>query len=766
MRRKRFGIVALVLALVLALLPARHTARATTYTVINTNDSGSGSLRQAIIDANNNPGPDTINFNISGCGGVCTIQPTSTLPTLSGGSTTIDGYTQPGAAEATDGTPATLLIEIDGANAGNSDGFSITSADNVIRGLMINRFSRYGVYISGSGTTGNTVSGNYIGTDASGTADLGNTYAGVYISGGAQNNTVGGDTPGERNIISGNWFAGVHIDGNYGSTTDNNVWGNYIGTDASGTADLGNFLYGVYISGGAQNNTVGPDNVIAHHSYYGVYVRWRTSTGNTITQNSIFSNGLGINLVDGANGDIAAPVIVATTAGSVNVVGTACPNCTVEVFENSDTDGEGETYVGNTTANASGAFTVTVSSLGKPYLTATATDVISGTSEFSAVFTMVTGGNVYTVTNTNDSGPGSLRQAIIDDNNNPGPDTINFNISGCGTVCTIQPTSALPTLTDDGTTIDGYTQPGAAPATGGTPATLLIEIDGTNAGNSDGFSITSAGNEIKGLVINRFSRDGVRISGSDATGNTVSGNYIGTDVNGTADLGNNSSGVRITNGAQNNAIGGDTPSERNVISGNWVGVSIYGNGTTGNTVSGNYIGTSASGTADLGNAWHGVYIYDDAQNNTVGPDNVIAYNGWDGVEVNGSNTTGNTVTQNSIFSNDMGIDLKFGANGGIAAPVIVTATLGSVNVVGTACPNCTVEVFENSDTDGEGEIYVGHTTATASGAFTVTVSSLSKPYLTATATDVISGTSEFSAVFTATVTGGGNIYLPIILKNY
>jgi hypothetical protein len=77
-----------------------------------------------------------------------------------------------------------------------------------------------------------------------------------------------------------------------------------------------------------------------------------------------------------------------------------------------------------------------------------------------------------------------------------------------------------------------------------------------------------------------------------------------------------------------------------------------------------------------------------------------------------------------------------------------------------------VEAFENSDADGEGKTYIGDTTATASGAFTVTVSSLSDPYLTATATDAISGTSEFSQVFTATVPVGRNVYLPIILKNH
>jgi len=134
--------------------------------------------------------------------------------------------------------------------------------------------------------------------------------------------------------------------------------------------------------------------------------------------------------------------------------------------------------------------------------------------------------------------------------------------------------------------------------------------------------------------------------------------------------------------------------------------------------------------------------------------------------VDGSGTSGNTITQNSIFSNNLGIDLTTGANGDIAAPVIFTTTLGSVNVVGTACPNCTVELFENSDTDGEGETYVGSATAHGSGDFTLSVSYLSDPYLTAT--DAEDGTSEFSAVFTATVSGAppaGPVYLPIILRN-
>jgi len=157
-------------------------------------------------------------------------------------------------------------------------------------------------------------------------------------------------------------------------------------------------------------------------------------------------------------------------------------------------------------------------------------------------------------------------------------------------------------------------------------------------------------------------------------------------------------------------------------------------------------------------------MFSDTQNNTVGPGNVIAHNGGDGVAVSGRHVSGNTVTQNSIFSNTLGIDLAYDANGGIGAPVILDVTSGPVNVIGTACPGCTVELFENDDTDGEGETFLGITTADGDGDFSLTVSSLGDPYLTATATDPVSGTSEFSAAFTAS--GAKRFaFLPLMLRN-
>lgn len=131
---------ATVLLALLFVLSLRRTSHASTCTVSNTNNSGAGSLRQAIVDANNHAGPDTIAFNISGCGGVCTISLVSALPALSGGKPTIDGYTQPGSAPATSSSPATLLIEIDGTGvAGDVDGLHITSSGNTIKGLVLHR---------------------------------------------------------------------------------------------------------------------------------------------------------------------------------------------------------------------------------------------------------------------------------------------------------------------------------------------------------------------------------------------------------------------------------------------------------------------------------------------------------------------------------------------------------------------------------------------------------------------------------------------------
>jgi parallel beta-helix repeat protein len=282
-------------------------------------------------------------------------------------------------------------------------------------------------------------------------------------------------------------------------------------------------------------------------------------------------------------------------------------------------------------------------------------------------------GDTSSVSNLN-TNPGadaviSLREAIEATNNTPGADTIGFNIPGCGGVCTIQPATPLPVLSDGGTTIDGYRQPGASPASDAQPATLLIELDGllvTEFGGH-GLQITSPNNHARGLVINHFgvgadSRlSGIEIYGSDAYGNTIAGNYIGTNPLGTVAEMNDGSGISIEQGAHGNTVGGGSPADRNIISGNaGVGVSIRYGGANANVVSGNYIGTDASGTQDLGNRLDGVHIGGDANNNRVGGDtagerNLISGNNQTGVWIYGYASY--IPSGNEILGNYIGTDL-------------------------------------------------------------------------------------------------------------
>jgi parallel beta-helix repeat protein len=543
--------------------------------IANPGADGVISLREAIQAANNTAGEDTIGFNIPGCGGVCAIQPLTPLPALSGGGTTIDGYTQPGAAPATETTLAILLIELDVSQVTefSGDGILITSANNVVQGLVINRYGLnangatsgieiigegafnnivagnyigtdpsgtsgtssegcsvilspdthdnliggdspgernilsannvYGVKLDGVGVDGNTVSGNYIGADATGTADLGNRLEGVYIGASASGNTIGGDTLGERNIISGNnqmgiwlrgstnyhptdnviignyigldvtgaarlantgegvtiWNAqdnfimynvisgngdeGIYLSANDADLTGNVIVGNLIGTDATGTVEMRNLedgisIYssdgyqardnliggvvvgagnliatnsrnGIFLEGsgtqnniiagnliaanryngiiftdGPKNNIVSPSNSIVYNQT-GVLVSGSTTTGNIISQSNIYGNfTMAIELKYDANGGIQPPEINnATETEPITVTGTACPGCTVELFANTDDDSEGEEYLGAVVADGGGDFTMQVTGLELPYLTATATDPVDGTSQFS-----------------------------------------------------------------------------------------------------------------------------------------------------------------------------------------------------------------------------------------------------------------------------------------------------------------------------------------------------------------------------------------------
>jgi hypothetical protein len=187
------------------------------------------------------------------------------------------------------------------------------------------------------------------------------------------------------------------------------------------------------------------------------------------------------------------------------------------------------------------------------------------------------------VTNSGDSGPGSLRQAILDSNAAIGQEsTIDFAISGGDGVYTIEPTRELPSITQP-VLIDGLSQPGYA-------GEILIELDGSLAGTASGLTITGSGVTVRGLDITGFSQGaGVLISGTAATANVITANNIGTDPTGAQAL-PNYFGVRILGGAHDNLIGGTTAAAGNLIAFNTgQGVSVEGDGTVGNRIIANRI---------------------------------------------------------------------------------------------------------------------------------------------------------------------------------
>ncbi|MFQ5627274.1 MAG: hypothetical protein ACE5I1_00825 [bacterium] len=203
-RIKRIAAIKMFLAAFMLLICAVSTVKANTFTVTNTNDGGAGSLRQAIIDANNNPGKDTIVFDISGTGPY-TIQPTSPLPDITD-PVVIDGLSQSGASCKK--WPPRLMIELDGSLTGGGSGLAIIGGRSTVKGLVINRFAGSAIEINSNGN--NAVECNFIGTDVTGNSDLGNAGHGVIISG-TSGNIIGGKKIKTRNLISGNGGSGISI---------------------------------------------------------------------------------------------------------------------------------------------------------------------------------------------------------------------------------------------------------------------------------------------------------------------------------------------------------------------------------------------------------------------------------------------------------------------------------------------------------------------------------------------------------------------------
>ncbi|WP_293129017.1 SdrD B-like domain-containing protein [Microcoleus sp. bin38.metabat.b11b12b14.051] len=310
---------------------ASYSHALATFVVTNTNDAGAGSLRDAITQANAAAAPPhNINFNIPGAG-VQTIAPLSILPNINV-RTIINGTTQPGFA----GTP---LIEINGAGAGAVSGFRVLAGGggSTLRGLIINRFGNTGISLE---SDGNTVAGNYIGTNATGTAALPNALFGVAVQNGGSINTIGGIAPGDRNVISGNGADGIIIVGSPAGS--NRVLGNYVGTNAAGTAALPN-ASGVTINSVLNNTVTG--NVISGNNNIGIAILNQGSTNNLVTGNFIGTNFDGTTAVPNTN----VGVVIGGGASN-NTIGGTLPATRNIISGNSNGNGvvlTGAATVGN-----------------------------------------------------------------------------------------------------------------------------------------------------------------------------------------------------------------------------------------------------------------------------------------------------------------------------------------------------------------------------------------------------------------------------------
>jgi len=353
-----------------------QSAYGLTITVTSSGHSGAGSLREAIETIK--AGSDTTNsilFDISGTPPYV-IDLTNGLPSITK-PVLIDGYSEPDY----DGAP---VIQIIGTNAGYVSGIFFLSgaAGSTVRGLDIRHFdfagislsasgctiegsymmhNRYGIYVAGvqsniiGGTSpgaGNMISsniyygislgspsteytiiqGNLIGTDPTGMQEMGNGQMGISIQNG-KNNLIGGATPEERNIISGNKVDGILLHNSSRDVANNTIQGNYIGLTADGLNRLPNST-GVGVGAGIQvfstGNTIGganpgEGNVISGNQKQGILMDSTNATDNLIIGNIIGLNAFGTAVVSNGYGGVelvtaASNQIGGTVAGMGNII--------------------------------------------------------------------------------------------------------------------------------------------------------------------------------------------------------------------------------------------------------------------------------------------------------------------------------------------------------------------------------------------------------------------------------------------------------------
>jgi titin len=522
-----------------------------------TPNDGTVSLREAItaINAGNNLGDpdivaqnpgtfgtnDTINFNIPGTG-VQAIGLTSALPTLIK-KVTINGLSQTGAAA---GAP---LIVLNGSGAGaNVDGLTLGagSDSSTVTGLVIQAFSGNGLVLQ---TGGNTVTSNFIGTNATGTAKVANGGIGVLIEGGAKSNIVGGTAATAGNVISGNAF-GLNVTGS--GTSSNVIEGNIFGLDKNGLNAIGNTSADVVIQGGATANTVGGTtagvaNTIAATGA-GVYIVQAGTSQNLVAGNFIGTDKTGTQQHGNAIGVVIGVGATANTVGGTTAAAANVISGNTYGVDLSDSGSNNNTVQGNligTDANGTGKIP---NSIGVVVAFGSSSNAVGGAA----------------------GGAGNVLSA----------NTYGLVLAGAGTANNVVAGNLVGTDKNGSSTL----------ANSGVG--MLIETGAT--ANTVGGTAAGAGNVIS------FNQVGVFLDGGTTSANALLGNRIGTDKTGSAAAGN-IVGVQLQNGAHSNTVGGTATGAGNTIAFNVnQGVIVFGSAAVGDSVLGNSIFGNGALGIDLG----------------------------------------------------------------------------------------------------------------------------------------------------------------------
>jgi hypothetical protein len=586
----------------------------------------------------------------------------------------------------------------------NADGINDTAERNIISGN-----TQRGIRIEGANTDSNIIAGNYIGTDYTGAAPLANVIDGVLIISGARANIIGGELVAQRNVISGNTQRGIRIES--ATTVNNIIAGNYIGTDYTGTQDLGNVSDGILIFNAAKNNLIGgytdgARNIISGNNQQGVNISGVGTSGNIVAGNYIglTANGNG-NL--GNSGGGGGVFIQAGATG--NIIGGPQAGARNVISGNNSTSGDGVEIDANGGATAGNIVqgnyigTDATGTLDRGNVQAgvlldnspnnlVLDNLISGNNALAGVFITLAGatGNIV---QGNRIGTNALGTAAI------GNSVHGVQIANAATNNLIGTDGDGAGDADEGNLISGNLSRGVIITNAGTNNNRVAgnrigtNFDGTAAlpNASTGVEISTAaafniigtnddgnGDLSEGNLISGNSGRGVFITGAGTNSNRVAGNFIGTDALGNASLANLVRGVDISGSAQFNIIGtngtGDTIAERNVISGNTTyGVLIQGTNTNSNIVAGNYIGTNAAGDAAVPNTEQGVVIFNNAKFNRIGTDNadlaeanLISGNTSAGVSIVGAGADQNIVAGNYIGTGAGGVGTVGNGGSGVA----------------------------------------------------------------------------------------------------